>query len=57
MEGYAVARAATAALIPVTLVKQVSDTADDRAGRTWKESVEACAIELGAWVQSVLLAD
>ncbi len=57
MEGYAVARAASAALIPVTLVKQVSDTADDRAGRSWKESVEACAVELGIWVRTVLLAD
>ena len=57
MEGYAVARAAVAARVPVTLVKQVSDTADDRAGRSWKESVEACAAELGIWVGANLLAE
>jgi adenosylhomocysteine nucleosidase len=57
MEGYAVARVASAALIPVTLVKQVSDTADDRAGRSWKDSVEECAVQLGQWVRSSLLGE
>ena len=50
MEGYAVASAAHAAGVPVRLVKHVSDTADEEAALTWKESVEACARDLAAWV-------
>lgn len=50
MEGYAVAAAAHAAGIPVRLVKHVSDTADEGAAITWKESLEACARDLAAWV-------
>ncbi len=55
MEGFAVARAAMAAGVPVTLVKQVSDSADASAGRSWRESIDACAEDLGAWVRSQLL--
>ncbi|MFA7323820.1 MAG: nucleosidase [Candidatus Nanopelagicales bacterium] len=55
MEGYAVARAAQAANIPVRLVKRVSDTADEAAGGAWKASVDDCAEHLGAWVREFLL--
>lgn len=55
MEGYAVAAAAIAAGVPVTLVKEVSDTASDGAGATWRQAVDACAERLGAWVHANLL--
>ena len=55
MEGYAVARAARVAGVPVTVVKEVSDAADDAAGRTWNDSVDICAERLGAWVRGNLL--
>lgn len=55
MEGYAIARAAIAAGVPVTLVKQVSDNAGDGAGRSWRESVDDCAEALGAWAREHLL--
>lgn len=55
MEGYAVARAAVHAGVPVTLVKEVSDNADEAAGRSWRETVDECAERLGAWVHTHLL--
>ncbi len=55
MEGYAVARAALAAGVPVTLVKQVSDQAGEHAARSWRETVDACAEALGAWVRAELI--
>lgn len=55
MEGYAIARAAIAAGVPVTLVKQVSDSAGEGAGRSWRESVDDCAEVLGAWAREHLL--
>jgi adenosylhomocysteine nucleosidase len=55
MEGYAVARAAVHAGVPVTLVKQVSDQADSSAGKSWRESVDHCAEILGEWVHRHLL--
>ena len=56
MEGYAVARAALHAGVPVTLVKQVSDNADSGAGRSWRDTVDDCAERLGAWVRENLQA-
>jgi adenosylhomocysteine nucleosidase len=55
MEGYAVARAAIVAGVPVTIVKEVSDSADGSAGRSWRDSVDICAERLGAWVRGNLL--
>jgi adenosylhomocysteine nucleosidase len=55
MEGYAVARAAMVAGVPVTIVKEVSDSADGSAGRSWRDSVDICAERLGAWVRGNLL--
>ncbi|MGI9136237.1 MAG: nucleosidase [Candidatus Nanopelagicales bacterium] len=55
MEGYAIARAARAAGIPVTLVKEVSDQAGEQAARSWTETLDACSASLGAWVHAHLL--
>lgn len=54
MEGYAIAKAATAAQVPVMLVKQVSDFADASASRSWRETVDYCAEQLGAWAMNHL---
>ena len=51
MEGYAVARAARAANVPVMLVKQVSDQAGETAGRSWRQTVDECAELLGIWLR------
>lgn len=55
MEGYAVAAAAARLGLPVRLVKQVSDEADEAAAQTWPEAVAACARILADWVSSELL--
>jgi adenosylhomocysteine nucleosidase len=55
MEGYAVARAARWAGIPVTLVKEVSDQAGEQAAKSWSETLDDCAESLGAWVHAHLL--
>ncbi len=54
MEGYAVAAAALQANVPVTLVKRVSDQAGDGAARSWRDTVDDCAEELGAWLRAHL---
>lgn len=54
MEGYAVAQAAQAADVPVMLVKQVSDSAGEQAARSWRETVDACAEQLGDWLRAHL---
>ena len=55
MEGYAIARAAMAADIPIRIVKRVSDEAGAGAAKTWRDSVDECAEHLGAWVRQYLL--
>ena len=50
MEGYAVAAAGAVFGVPTRLVKHVSDPADESAGDTWVESVDACARLLAQWV-------
>lgn len=50
MEGYAIASAAASAGVPARLVKHVSDDGDEKAARSWSESVEACAQLLGNWL-------
>lgn len=52
MEAYAIARAASAALLPLTIVKQVSDEASSEAATSWSASVDACAEQLGEWVRA-----
>ncbi len=54
MEGYAVAKAAQAADIPVMLVKMVSDEAGGQALRSWRETVDDCAEQLGGWLRAHL---
>ncbi len=51
MEGYAVAFTARQFGLPVTLVKEISDAADEVAARTWRESVDECAERLGEWLR------
>lgn len=46
MEGYAVARIGAAFDIPVTLIKQVSDNADEQSTGTWFEAARDGAQEL-----------
>ena len=46
MEGAAVVAVADSFGIPVTLLKQVSDQADETAATTWFEAVDAGAREL-----------
>ena len=46
MEGYAVARVGAAYGVPVTLLKQVSDSADEAASETWFDAVDRGAREL-----------
>ncbi len=55
MEGYAVARAALWAGVPVTLVKEVSDQAGEQAAKSWTETLDECSAALGAWVHAHLL--
>jgi adenosylhomocysteine nucleosidase len=55
MEGYAIARAAQVAQVPVTIVKQVSDSADSSAGKSWRTTLDECAEQLGAWARENLL--
>ena len=52
MAGYAVARAAQAAGVPVRLIKLVSDNASEGAGRTWAETVGEHSRTLAAWVRN-----
>lgn len=51
MEGYAVAKAAQTAGVPVMLVKMVSDNANEPANRAWQQSVDSCAEQLGDWLR------
>lgn len=55
MEGYAVAAVAQRLGLPVRLVKQVSDDADENSAKTWPESVTECARVLADWVAGELL--
>jgi hypothetical protein len=36
--------------LDVMLVKQISDSACESAGRSWSENVDHCAEQLGAWL-------
>jgi len=54
MEGYAVAKAATLAGVPVVCVKDVSDSASEDAGKSWSQTLAECAERLGAWADAHL---
>ncbi|MFK4548037.1 nucleoside phosphorylase [Streptomyces tendae] len=51
MEGYAVATAARLAGVGVSMVKHVSDDADETAAKTWREAVGECAKALAHWAE------
>ena len=53
MEGCAIAHVAAAFEIPATLVKVVSDSADEKA-LDWPQLVDRAARELGDWVRGEL---
>jgi adenosylhomocysteine nucleosidase len=50
MEGYGYAAACAEFGVPFRCVKAVSDSADSDAGASWLDSIDACARELGRWV-------
>lgn len=50
MEGFAYAAACASFGVPMRCVKAVSDSADDEAGASWLDTVDACARDLAAWV-------
>lgn len=54
MEGYALAAAARTFGVPITLLKQVSDPADETAGTLWHNALERAAAELGGAVNILL---
>ena len=54
MEGYAVARACAAAGVPCSIVKVVSDAADEGAARSWAEQIDGLARTLAAVVAEEL---
>jgi adenosylhomocysteine nucleosidase len=49
MEGYALAKAAQVAGVPLRIVKHVSDQADEGALRVWNEKVADCSRALASW--------
>ncbi|QGU05662.1 nucleosidase [Corynebacterium comes] len=55
MEGYAVAAVAHRFGVPVTLLKQISDNADEETASGWAEAVDPGAVQLAKAVR--LLAD
>jgi adenosylhomocysteine nucleosidase len=56
MEGYALARVARGFGLPVSLVKEVSDSAGQDAAQSWTKALDDCAERLGEWVRRELLA-
>ncbi len=51
MEGYAIAKAAAHAGVALTMVKHVSDQADETAAISWADSVTQCSHQLALWVR------
>lgn len=54
MEGYAVAAVAGRFGVPVTLLKQVSDRANEETAPAWADAVEGGAVELAGAVRLLL---
>ena len=52
MEAYALAAAANQAGVPIGIVKHVSDTASERAAKTWIATLTASAHALAGWIAS-----
>lgn len=53
MEAYGYASVCAGFDVPFRCVKVVSDTADEAAGATWLDTIDACARSLGEWVSKV----
>lgn len=51
MEGYAIAKAAAHAGVALTMVKHVSDQADESASVSWVDTVTHCSHALASWVR------
>ena len=52
MEGFAYAAACASFGVAMRCVKAVSDSADEEAGASWLDTIDACARDLAAWVAS-----
>jgi adenosylhomocysteine nucleosidase len=50
MEAYGYAVACAEFGVPLRCVKVVSDAADENAGESWLDTIDACARSLGEWV-------
>ena len=50
MEAYGYASVCAAFNVPLRCVKVVSDSADESAGDSWLDTIDACAQSLGDWV-------
>ena len=50
MEAYAYASACAEFGVPFRCIKVVSDAADEAAGASWLDTIDACARSLGEWV-------
>ena len=46
MEGYALAAVCSTFGVPLTLLKQVSDSADESASEVWEAALERARVEL-----------
>ena len=53
MEAFAFAAVCAEFEVAFRCVKVVSDVADEDAGASWLDTIDACARSLGAWVTQV----
>ncbi len=51
MEAYAFAAVCAELRVPLRVVKVVSDFADEDAGASWLDTIDACARSLGVWIE------
>ena len=57
MEAYGYASVCAAFGVALRCVKVVSDTADEAAGASWLDTIDACAHSLGNWVSAHIALD
>jgi adenosylhomocysteine nucleosidase len=55
MEAFAYAATCAAFNVPMRCVKAVSDAADEDAGDSWLDTIEACAVALAEWLDCHIL--
>lgn len=51
MEAFALAAVCAELAVPLRVVKVVSDSADEQAGASWLDTIDACGRSLGDWVE------